>query len=125
MRGGRGEAQSQGAANGTGDPRMCPLSPYTPETAAGRAGGSVRTGLAKPHLACVLSGGGWQSLEKQISMGSVTRSIRTSATVGGRLLPNPLRCLLVALMVTLVGCATQERAPDLPPPVAIPESTWW
>ncbi len=33
--------------------------------------------------------------------------------------------LIVALLVALAGCATPDRAPDLPPPVEIPESTWW
>ncbi|SEI62243.1 hypothetical protein SAMN04244579_01410 [Azotobacter beijerinckii] len=35
-----------------------------------------------------------------------------------------LRFLIVALMVALAGCATPERAPERPPPVVIPESTW-
>ena len=36
------------------------------------------------------------------------------------------RCLLiVALLLALAGCATTDRAPEEPPPVEIPESTWW
>ncbi len=35
------------------------------------------------------------------------------------------RSLMVVLLVALAGCATPDRAPDLPPPVEIPESTWW
>jgi hypothetical protein len=35
-----------------------------------------------------------------------------------------LRFLIVALMVSLVGCATRERAPDVTPPVQISERTW-
>jgi hypothetical protein len=68
-------------------------------------------------------------------MRSVKCSGRNDAITGGRPLPSPffgtaifnLRALIAALMVTLAGCATQVRAPDLPPPVhiPIPESTWW
>jgi len=66
-------------------------------------------------------------------MSSVKCPVRTDATAGGRPLPNPfygtanfnLRSLIVALMLSLAGCATQERAPDQPPPVHISESTWW
>ncbi|OGU19866.1 MAG: hypothetical protein A2580_15285 [Hydrogenophilales bacterium RIFOXYD1_FULL_62_11] len=40
-----------------------------------------------------------------------------------------MRALLVALMLTLAGCATPVRLPDHPPdlapPVHVPESTWW
>lgn len=35
-----------------------------------------------------------------------------------------LRTLIVALMVSLAGCATSARAPRSPAPVVIPESTW-
>ena len=66
-------------------------------------------------------------------MGSLKRFYPEFAPAGGRRpasafcgfgIVNP--CLLiVALLVTLAGCATPERAPDLPPPVEIPESTWW
>jgi len=33
--------------------------------------------------------------------------------------------LIVALLLALAGCATTDRAPEEPPPVEIPESTWW
>ncbi len=36
-----------------------------------------------------------------------------------------LRSLIVASMMAVAGCATPDRAPDLPPPVEIPERTWW
>lgn len=35
-----------------------------------------------------------------------------------------LRALIVALLVALAGCASQERPPEPPPRVVIPESTW-
>jgi hypothetical protein len=34
------------------------------------------------------------------------------------------RLVIVAMAVILAGCATPERAPDPPPPVYVPESTW-
>jgi hypothetical protein len=34
------------------------------------------------------------------------------------------RLVIVAMAVILAGCATPERAPDAPPPVYVPESTW-
>lgn len=37
--------------------------------------------------------------------------------------PASLRALIIALMVSLAGCATSARAPS-PAPVVIPESTW-
>jgi len=66
-------------------------------------------------------------------MSSVKCPVRTDATADGRPLPNPfygtanfnLRSLIVALMLSLAGCATQERAPDQPLPVHISERTWW
>ncbi len=35
------------------------------------------------------------------------------------------RSLVVAVLVTLAGCATPDRAPVLAPPVYITQSTWW
>jgi len=35
-----------------------------------------------------------------------------------------LRCLIVALMVVLAGCATTDRSPYQPPSTAVSESTW-
>ena len=66
-------------------------------------------------------------------MSSGKYSVRTYATACGRPKLNPfygtevfnLRYLIVALMVTLAGCATPDRAPDLTPPVHISDSTWW
>ena len=36
-----------------------------------------------------------------------------------------LRWLFVVLLVALAGCATPQPPRELPPPVEIPESTWW
>ena len=66
-------------------------------------------------------------------MSSLKCSFPGFAAVGGRPRANAscgiailaLRSLIVALMVAVAGCATPDRAPELPPAVEIPESTWW
>ena len=66
-------------------------------------------------------------------MGSWKCSFAGFAPAGGRRAAKPFsgvaifgpRSLMVVLLVALAGCATPDRAPDLPPPVEIPESTWW
>ena len=66
-------------------------------------------------------------------MGSLKCSFAGFAPAGGRRTAKPFSgvaifgpcSLMVVLLVALAGCATPDRAPDLPPPVEIPESTWW
>lgn len=70
-------------------------------------------------------------INQRTRVGSVKRSVRNKA--GERSLPNPFACaaalnlrgLIVASIVTLAGCATQEPAPAPPAPVAIAASTGW
>lgn len=63
----------------------------------------------------------------------MTCAVRTHAKGSRRLLPNSiygtapfkLYALIVALMLVLGGCATADRAPEVTPPVHIPETTRW
>ena len=66
-------------------------------------------------------------------MGSLKCSFPGSAPAGVRSPANAFcgsgivnrRWPIVVLLVALAGCATPDRTPELPPPVDIPESTWW
>jgi hypothetical protein len=49
---------------------------------------------------------------------------RPTAAFCGFCIGNPC-VLIVALLLALAGCATTDRAAEEPPPVEIPESTWW
>lgn len=66
-------------------------------------------------------------------MRGVKYSIRTDAMACERALSIPffrsailnLHALIVALMLALTGCATQDRAPELAPSIQISDVTWW
>lgn len=93
-----------------------------------------RQGLAKSANALteIRQKGERGHLNKSIRMSSVKYPVAAEARVGRRSLQNPfqrtaifkLRALSVAFVLSLVGCTSQERAPDLAPPVHVSEGTW-